>query len=58
MTPSDVDLVAVFKTAAQSARRIEFINPDQAALDQATRLLEKTLTHYRQLSNWVASEAR
>lgn len=55
LTPSDSDLLDVYRTASAVATRIEFINPDSVAAGQAQRVLGRTLSHYERLADWLAA---
>lgn len=56
LTDSDIELSRIYRFAATSAKRIEFINPDTRAFEKAHALLRKPITHFRTLEEWQSEK--
>lgn len=54
LTSSDVDLLSLYREAAETAATIEFINPSKTACEQARGLLQREIIHHAELSTWLS----
>ena len=57
LTNSDIDLTEIYRNACSAVRRVEFINPDAKAYENATTLLGKPIVHYPTLEEWLSANA-
>lgn len=55
LTSSDLDLLEIYRAACTNAVKLEFVNPDAQALEQAERLLCKPMHHFERLSDWLTA---
>lgn len=54
LTDSDTDLLDIYKEASRHAETIEFINPSRPALEKAKHSLEKNISYFPTLDEWLA----
>ncbi|MGV8024991.1 MAG: hypothetical protein AB2L18_00330 [Anaerolineaceae bacterium] len=52
LTQSDIELTSIYKKASEYAKKIEFINPDISAFENAEKILQKKIIHYKSLDHW------
>ncbi len=55
LTQSDIDLNKTYRLWGMQAKKIEFINPDEAVFNNAKRVLNtaKPIIHYKTLDEWL-----
>ncbi len=54
LTPSDFDLLNIYRQVAQTATTIEYINPSAEAYENASTLLGREVRHFRSLDDWLS----
>lgn len=55
LTSSDIDLLALYRTACENAPHIEFVNPDVNAFEHTRRLIGRSMQHFERLTDWLPS---
>jgi len=52
LTDSDTDLLDLYRRWCRRADRIDFINPSDDDTQRATKLLDVSVCHYRNVEDW------
>lgn len=52
LTPSDIDLLTVYREASENAIAIEFINPNPDAHKKSEKLLDRQIKYFPTLHSW------